>query len=155
MPHINRIFRNSIFPCAAFNFGKVCTKKHRDVLNCPFGFCAITALGEFDPTQGGHLVIWPLKLVIEFPHASTILVPSATFAHSNVAVPAEQSRISFTQYAPGGLFRYVDNNFMTERQLEAADLAAYVQMEAKKGSRWAEGLGLLSTLDELLRPLTS
>ncbi|KAK0191924.1 hypothetical protein F5146DRAFT_999182 [Armillaria mellea] len=49
----------SIFPCAAFNFGgNVWTFRHKDILNCPFGWCAITSLGQFDPTVG---VLWELK----------------------------------------------------------------------------------------------
>lgn len=105
MPELRRIFDRSVFPTAAFNFGpNVWTYKHRDVLNCPFGWCAIQALGRFDPTKGGHLVLWELGLVIEFPPGSLILIPSATTTHSNTPIAEGDVRASFTQYCPGGLF---------------------------------------------------
>src|SRR5882762_4619472 len=78
-PRLKRNFRNSIFACATFNFGPyACSFDHTNPGNLPFGWCAITALGPFDPTQGGHLVLWDLQLVIEFPPGSTILIPSAS-----------------------------------------------------------------------------
>ncbi|KAJ7244803.1 hypothetical protein B0H12DRAFT_995993, partial [Mycena haematopus] len=112
LPHLHRPFPKSVFSCAAFNFGpRVRTFKHRDVCNLPFGWCAIQALGEFDATKGGHLVLWDIKVVVEFPAGALILLPSATVAHSNVPVQATEERISFTQFTAGGLFRYVDNGF--------------------------------------------
>ncbi|KAJ7068933.1 hypothetical protein B0H15DRAFT_807364 [Mycena belliarum] len=93
LPHLQRNFEKSIFSCATFNFGPdVWTFKHRDVLNLPFGMCAVQALGPFDPTKGGHLVLWELKLVIEFPPGALILIPSATMTHSNVPVQAGELR---------------------------------------------------------------
>jgi hypothetical protein len=151
MPQLRRNFINSVFPTAAFNFGpNVWTFKHRDRLNCPFGWCAIQALGRFDPKLGGHLVLWELKKAIEFPPGALILIPSATLTHSNVPVQPGDRRLSFTQYCPGGLFRYVDNGFRTEAQLALEDPAAYSLMVEAKKTRWEEGLGLFSTLDSLL-----
>lgn len=40
--------------------------------------CAITTLSDYDPKAGGHLVLWDLKLVIEFPPGSTILILSVS-----------------------------------------------------------------------------
>ncbi|KDR76661.1 hypothetical protein GALMADRAFT_22471, partial [Galerina marginata CBS 339.88] len=112
MPALHRIFPRSIFPAAAFNFGpSVCTYKHRDIYNCPFGMCAIQALGRFDPGRGGHIVLWEPKLVIEFPPGSLVLIPSATITHSNTPVVEGDERASFTQYCPGGLFRFVDSGY--------------------------------------------
>ncbi|KAJ7678390.1 hypothetical protein B0H17DRAFT_944629, partial [Mycena rosella] len=145
-------FPKSIFSCAAFNFGpNVWVFRHRDGQNVPFGWCAVTALGAFDHTKGGHLVLWDLKLVIEFPLGTTILLPSATIAHSNVPVNAEHSKehTSFMQYMAGGLLRFVDNRFQTEKEFESEDPEGYAQMCEGKEKRWEMGLGLLSTLDEL------
>ncbi|KAK0184206.1 hypothetical protein F5146DRAFT_938860, partial [Armillaria mellea] len=84
---MSQLFPGSIFPCATFNFGgNVWTFRHKDVLNCPFGWCAITALSQFDPTVGAHLILWELKMVIEFPHAATMFIPSTTITHSNIAL---------------------------------------------------------------------
>jgi hypothetical protein len=98
-------FPKSVFPCATFNFGpRVQTFKHRDSMNCPFGLCAVQALGSYDPTKGGHLVLWDLKLAVQFPPGSCILIPSAVIAHSNVPVGLHETRLSFTQYCAGAIF---------------------------------------------------
>ncbi|KAJ7910569.1 hypothetical protein B0H13DRAFT_2232895 [Mycena leptocephala] len=129
-PDLRRPFGHSIFFCAAFNFGpNVWTFRHRDVLNLAFGWCAIQALGEFDPTKGGHLVLWDLNLVVEFP---------------------PEKRASFTQFSAGGIFRYIDNGFRTEEQLEEENPEEYERLMDLKASRWEEGLNLLSKMDELL-----
>lgn len=153
LPHLKftRNFPKSIYPCITYNFGgNVWTYKHRDVLNCPFGWCVIQALGNFNPTKGGHLILWDLKLVVQFPPNSTILIPSATMAHSNIPVQEGDSRVSFTQYCAGRIFRWVDKGFRTEKEFEEADKDRYDAVMARKAARWEMGLSLLSTIDELL-----
>jgi hypothetical protein len=150
-PNLRRPFVGSIFSCAAFNFGpNVWTFKHRDVLNLAFGWCAVQALGRFDATKGGHLVLWDLQLVVEFPHGALILLPSATIAHSNVPVQPGDERVSFTQFTAGGIFRYVDNGCQTVDELAEADPQEYDRIMSLKAARWETGLNLLSTVDELL-----
>ncbi|KAJ7787778.1 hypothetical protein B0H14DRAFT_2537226, partial [Mycena olivaceomarginata] len=90
---------------------------HRDVLNLVFGWCVVQVLGQFDVTKGGHLILWDLKLVVEFPHGALILLPSTTVAHSNVPVQPDEERVSFTQFTAGGIFHYVDNGCQTVEQL--------------------------------------
>ncbi|KAJ7166568.1 hypothetical protein C8R43DRAFT_877950 [Mycena crocata] len=151
LPHLPRNFPKSVWSCAAFNFGpRVWTYRHRDVLNLPFGWCALQAAGPFDATKGGHLILWDLMLVIEFPPGALILIPSATLEHSNVPVQAGDGRVSFTQFTAGGLMRFVDNGFRTESALAAEDPAEHARLVELKSSRWEMGLGLFSTLDELL-----
>ncbi|KAJ7807613.1 hypothetical protein B0H14DRAFT_2381176 [Mycena olivaceomarginata] len=121
-PGLRRPFAKSVFSCASFNFGgNVWTFKHRDVCNLPFGLCAVQSLGNFDPHLGGHLVLWDLKLVVEFPAGALILLPSATVAHSNIPVQDGDECVSFTQFTAGGLFRYADYGFRTEAELAAED----------------------------------
>ncbi|KAJ7238463.1 hypothetical protein C8J57DRAFT_1086947, partial [Mycena rebaudengoi] len=127
--------------------------QHRNMLNVPFGWCAVQAFGRFNPTKGGHLVLWELKMIIEFPLGATILLPSATISHSNIPVQAGDQRVSFTQFTASGLLRYVDNGFRTEKELVEGDLKEYERMSALKDTRWQMGLGLLSTVDELLERL--
>ncbi|KAJ7075472.1 hypothetical protein B0H15DRAFT_791807 [Mycena belliarum] len=151
LPHLRTNFPRSVFSCAAFNFGpNVWTFRHRDAQNVPFGWCAIQAAGPFDPTKGGHLVLWDLKLAVEFPPGALILVPSATVSHSNIPVQDGDCRISFTQFTAGGLMRFVDNGFRTESQLAAEDPDEYERLAKLKETRWEMGLALLSTVDELL-----
>jgi hypothetical protein len=150
-PDLRRPFSHSVFFCANFNFGRnVWTFKHRDVLNLAFGWCAIQALGEFDATKGGHLVLWDLGLVVEFPAGALILLPSATVSHSNIPVQQGEARASFSQFSPGGIFRYVNAGFRTEKELEEQSPEEYDRFVELKGQRLEEGLALFSTMDELL-----
>ncbi|KAK7024166.1 hypothetical protein VNI00_016544 [Paramarasmius palmivorus] len=133
-----RNFSDGVFTAATFNFGgNVCTYKHRDFFNWAFGWCFITALGKFDATRGGQLVMWELKLVVDFPHAATIALPSAVITHSNVPI------------APGPIFRWVENGCRTEREMEADDPKEFQAMMAKKSTAYLDRLPLYSTLDEL------
>ncbi|KAH9474962.1 hypothetical protein JR316_0012061 [Psilocybe cubensis] len=136
-PELKRVFPNSIFSAATFNMGPctVCTK-HKDFSNLPYGYCAVTALGDFDPRQGGHLILWELGLVVEFPPGSTILLPSALISHSNTAISQHEKRYSFTQYTAGGLFRWVAHGCRTKDKYLATltpdRLASYVQEESER-----------------------
>lgn len=122
-------------------------------MNCAFGMCAIQALGNFDPAEGGHLVLSDLKLVIEFPAGSTVLIPSATLTHSNVPVKKGEQRASFTQFCPGGLLRYVDSDFRTEKSLKTSRIADYKKHQQEKLSLWRRGLDLWSPLSSIVEAL--
>ncbi|KAJ7791276.1 hypothetical protein B0H14DRAFT_3500617 [Mycena olivaceomarginata] len=135
------------------HFGNVCCFKHRDVCNLPFGWCAVQSLGNFDPHLGGHLVLWDLKLVVEFPAGALILLPSATIAHSNVPVQDGDERVSFTQFTAGGLFRYTDHGFRTQAELAAEDPVEYERVMEQRERRWKKGLGLFSTVEDLVANL--
>ena len=151
MPGLRNNFPGSVFGAAAFNFGgNVWTFKHRDFLNWPFGWCAITALGSFDPTRSAQLILWELKLVINFPHASTILIPSAVITHSNTPVAEGDVRTSFTQYTAGAIFRWVENGCQTEDKLKKSDPARHHQMIQDKATAVSQRVRLYSTVDELL-----
>ena len=103
-----------LITAATYNLGpRVVCFLHVDSANLPFDLCAITAIGNFDLSEGGHFVLWDCKLLIEFPPGSTILILSAVLAHSNTRVATHETRFSFTQYTAGGLFRWVDHAFQT------------------------------------------
>ena len=68
-------FENHPFATTMFNIGPtVCTKPHRDMMNLSWGWCAVTSMGSYDPKKGGHLMLWDLKLAVEFPPFSTIFL---------------------------------------------------------------------------------
>ncbi|KAF9037522.1 hypothetical protein BJ165DRAFT_1353445 [Panaeolus papilionaceus] len=143
----HRVFPNSVFAAATINTGeRVVSVSHSDHKNLSWGLCSITALGNFDPDFGGHLVLWDLKYVIRFPPGSTILIPSALLRHSNVPIRTGEVRHSFTQYTAGGLFRFVHNKFKANNKLSEEELLA-TDEEGK--NRWKEGLKMFSTLEEL------
>ena len=150
-PRLRRNFSNSVWAAATFNFGpRTCTRRHRDWANLPFSWCSVTALGEFDPMKGGHLVLWDLRLVIEFPPGSTILLPSAAIAHSNTAIGRGETRCSFTQFSAGGLFRWTSHGNQLDadyfRGMSAEDKA---RVAAENAARCKFGLSMFSTLEEV------
>ncbi|KAJ7034814.1 hypothetical protein C8F04DRAFT_1210516 [Mycena alexandri] len=121
--HLRRPFLNSIWSACTFNLGpRTCCLGHRDHGNLAFGWCAITALGNYDYTKGGHLILWDCKLILEFPPGTTILIPSAAIFHSNIPIGPGEPRLS-----------------PEERSKERAEQRA----------RWTEGAGLFSTMDKL------
>ncbi|KAL0564480.1 hypothetical protein V5O48_017563 [Marasmius crinis-equi] len=141
-------FENAIFAAFALNFGPrtVCLP-HRDQKNLSFGWCAITALGKFDYRKGGHLVLWELGVVIEFPPGATIFIPSAVICHSNTAIGPGEDRFSFTMYTAAGIFRWVEHGFQLEHLYKKSVQA--VANAAQDAARWANGLSLFSTIAEL------
>jgi hypothetical protein len=143
-PSLQKPF-NSVFTAVTYNLGpQVVCFPHVDFANLPFGFCAITAIGDFDPSKGGHCVLWDCKLVIEFPPGSTILILSAVLAHSNVKVAAHETRSSFAQYCAGALFRWVDHNFQAVASYRASLSEEEMgELDSSNEGRWEFGLGLL------------
>ncbi|KAI0054993.1 hypothetical protein BV25DRAFT_1816250, partial [Artomyces pyxidatus] len=149
-PKLTRPFASSVFPAATFNLGpQAATVKHRDHANVPYGWCAITALGSFDPKAGGHLYLWELKLVFEFPSGSTILIPSSIISHGNTPVQKGETRQSFTQYCAGGIMRWNAYGFRTEATLKAEDPELFARRMAEAPGRWEKALGYFSKLSEL------
>ncbi|KAN0092505.1 hypothetical protein V8E55_003289 [Tylopilus felleus] len=146
-PRLRKLFKNSIFPTATFNCGqRVVTYEHVDSTNVPFGFCAIFACGSYDPTQGGHLVLFDLGIVVQFPPGSTILVPSGTMRHGNVSIRPHETRQSFTQYCPGGLFRWVAYGFKPVKKSSAELKKRFEEAHEARCKRFT---GLFSHIDEL------
>jgi len=107
-PSLRYPYRNNPFAAVTFNIGPAaCTIPHKDVMNLSWGWCAVTSLGCYDPKKGGHLVLWDLKLAVEFPPFSTIMLPSAILKHSNTSIGPAERRSSVTQYNASGLFCWV------------------------------------------------
>lgn len=151
-PGLERLFPAdvSVFPTAAFNLGpNVWTYRHRDTSNLAYAWCAIQALGNFDPKKGGHLVLWELRLVVEFPPGALVLIPSATITHSNIPVAEGDARSSFTQYMPGGLFRWVDYGHCLVEDCKSRNPELYREQLDARPHKWQMGLDLLTTVDEL------
>lgn len=96
------------YSAVTFNLGgKVCTFPHKDYKNLPWGWCAVTSLGRYSATRGGHLVLWEFGIAVEFPPYSTIMLPSAIVTHFNTAIQEGEKRLSVVQYNSSGLFRWL------------------------------------------------
>lgn len=118
-PTLTWNFPKSVFPATTVNFGPnaVCYD-HLDFGNAAAGWCAITSAGSYDPKLGGHLILFDIDLIVEFPPGSTILIPSSIMRHGNTPVQSGETRVSMTHYAAGGLFRYVDHGFSTQEKAD-------------------------------------
>ncbi|KAI0686697.1 hypothetical protein C8T65DRAFT_590933 [Cerioporus squamosus] len=153
-PALQLNFSNSIYPAAAFNFGPnaVCCE-HTDYANDPVNWCHVAALGRFDPQQGGHIILFNLRLVVEFPPGASVLMPSAIVPHANVPIQEGEVRLSFTQYCPGGLLRWVDAGFQTLKTLRQSDTAAQADFDAHLEQRTSSAVHYFSRYDQLLADL--
>ncbi|THV00197.1 hypothetical protein K435DRAFT_657536, partial [Dendrothele bispora CBS 962.96] len=149
-PELRRHFKTSVFGTCTVNFGpRTVSRRHRDGANLSFGWCAITALGNFNPNKGGHLILWDLGLVIRFPPGSTILIPSALITHSNIPVQKGETRYSFVQYSAAGLFRWVYNGFKTDAEWESTSTPGErAQREQERSRRWEDGVRMFSNWSE-------
>lgn len=140
----------SVFAATTFNVGEcVETIPHRDFMNFAAGMCSITALGNFDPKKGGHLVLWELGLIVEFPPASTIFIPSASVTHSNAAVHGGRVRMSITQYTAAGLFRWAACKYMSLAGFAETHPELKEVYDAGAKSRAADAMKMYLTLKQL------
>ncbi|KAJ6452902.1 hypothetical protein DFH09DRAFT_964194 [Mycena vulgaris] len=153
-PGLVHIFDNSIFPAVTFNCGPgAVTCDHLDHLNLSHGLCGITCGGDFDHTEGGHihLDLGEKRVVIEFPSGASMFIPSGFVRHGNTPIRPGETRHSFTQYAAGGLFRWVAYGFQSAKALlaQVGGREAKERFDGAPGSRWRWALDLFSKVDEL------
>ncbi|KAK1217089.1 hypothetical protein PQX77_020273 [Marasmius sp. AFHP31] len=145
-PSLHWNFPNSIFAAITINLGpRTVSIDHTDYNNRCDGFCGITPLAPatkgFDYRRGGHLILWDLKIVIEFPPGTTILVPSAVLRHSNVAIGKDEERYSVTQYTAGGLFQWVEHGFQSEKSFYSSlSPDELIAQQQKDEFRWIHAL---------------
>lgn len=154
LPSLKRPYdeRAGVYPCRSFNLGRhTASYPHTDTCNLAQSWCSITPIGTFDARLGGHLILKELQLIVEFPASSTILIPSALITHSNTAVGEHERRYSLVQYAAGGLFRWVENGYMTDTEwMETATEGQLEQRKKEESERWREAAAMFMTIDELI-----
>ena len=97
----------------------------------------------------GHIILFDLKIAIEFPPGSSILIPSALLRHGNVPIQPGETRLSFTQYCAGSLLRWADCGFRTYGEFEAEDPEGFAKFEAGLEGRVQECICRFSLRDEL------
>ncbi|VDB96474.1 unnamed protein product [Peniophora sp. CBMAI 1063] len=137
----------SIYPTVTFNLGPVSvTYGHNDGTNYAGIPCSITALGSFKAEEGGHLILFDLRLYIKFPAGRTILLLSAGLRHGNTQLAPGDKRYSVTQYCQGSLIRWVAYGFRKSGDFTAAEKDA---MDEAAGEGWAAQLGRFSTWKSL------
>ncbi|TEB33498.1 hypothetical protein FA13DRAFT_1626964 [Coprinellus micaceus] len=155
-PELVANFDNSIFTAASFNCGpQTVSLDHFDHNNLSYGPCALTPLGTYDYKKGGHLILFDLKLVIEFPPGTIALIPSAAVRHGNTPIGPDEDRMSIAQYCAGGIFRWVAYGHKTGASLDSTKAGRQKKQELNGGhdERWIEGLDLYSTVDSWTQDL--
>ncbi|KAJ3841771.1 hypothetical protein F5878DRAFT_531028 [Lentinula raphanica] len=143
-PDFERNFPDCAWAAAHVNFLRAVTLRHRDFLNLIYGLCAIFPVGSYNYQTGGHLILWDLGLLLEFPPGSVILIPSALIEHSNISVLSGEIRSSITFYSAAGLFRWCHNGFMSDKDFASrASPKLLKEWKAYRHEMWREGLDLL------------
>ena len=123
---------------------------HVNTANLAQGWCSITPIGSFNWKTGGQLVLKDLELIIDFPSSSTILIPSALLTHSNIPVKEHEVWFSIVRYAARGLFRWVDNRFMSDKAWSSRATPEQMEMHAKnEAERLKKGMEVFTCLEEL------
>ena len=140
-----------MFAFITINFGpRTVSLPHRDWANLSWGWCSISLLGDFNPEKGGHLVLWDLRLVIQFPPASSITIPFAMVWHSNIPISSGEMWYSITQYSASALLCWVDNGFIKDSDwLKKASQEDGERWEHAWSTQLKDGLKMLSRLSEL------
>ncbi|KAG6848471.1 hypothetical protein H0H93_016713 [Arthromyces matolae] len=148
---LQRAWLGCVFAATIFNLGpQTVTYQHKDHGNLPFGWCAVTALGSYDFTRGGHIILWDLGLVVEFPPSSSMFLPSATLEHSNTGIQPDETRYSITQYTAGALFRWVEHGMQGNREfLQGLSEEELLKIASEDAKRYEFGLSLFSKHSEL------
>jgi hypothetical protein len=143
--YLEHNFKNSIFPACTFNMGPASVAlQHTDDANLATGGCPIHSGGNYDHKRGGHIILFDLKIAIEFPSGSTVIIPSSTLSHGNASIQPGETRVSFTQYCAGGLFRWVEYGYRTLKTCAAKNPKLKARLDERGQSRWKEALGRFS-----------
>jgi hypothetical protein len=154
------------FPAVEFFLGNDESPPTLHDLDMMWSWRALTALGKYDARWGGELILWDEKKIFKFPPGATFLFPGRLIRYSFTQVRRSSSsevntthfiqvrsgemRYSFGQYAQAGLFRYVENRFMSEANFEAT--AWKLQRKARdrlRDARMVKALGMYSLLNEI------
>ncbi|KZV89330.1 hypothetical protein EXIGLDRAFT_569218, partial [Exidia glandulosa HHB12029] len=79
---------------------------HRDSRNFILGICPVVVLGRFNPETSGHFIMVEPKIVMELRPGDVLLMMSALITHGTAPLLPGETRMSWTCYSAGGLFRY-------------------------------------------------
>lgn len=152
-PQLRPTSHRTVFAATTINYGpQTNSERHRDAGNTAHGWCADTALGNFNPDEGGHLILWDLKYIIRFPPGATILFPSALITHSNIPVKPSERRYSVIQFSSGGLFRWRYNGWCSDKTFLAnATQEQKKQREVHRRRRWKVNLQKFTRWNDLVQ----
>lgn len=148
-PELERPFTNSVYTTFTANMGpSSATTNHVDPHNGAQTFCAVTSAGPYNYKKGGHLVLYDLGLIVEFPPGWTAILPSATIRHGNTRIQKGEKRYSITQYISGNLFQWVRHKFRLAKDVPEVERAA---LDGDSEQRLRDAYGLFSKVGDLAK----
>ena len=147
--HLRRIYEGTVWPMLTFNYGpEFGTVAQMKINPAADGADWIMVGGNYDPKLGGHIIIWALGLIIELPPGSSIILASV-LEHASIGVRRSEKYFTVTQYAPGGLFRWVRNGFVTWDTLKERDPDRADRYHKAHRTRGPNAVALFSKYSEL------
>lgn len=115
-PGLKRLFAGCCYAACHFNLDRASTLIHADYWNVIFGMCGVYSSGPYDYKRSGHLIMWSLGIVVEFPPGCAILLPSAPVEHSNTPLAEGERRSSIAFFVSAGLARWYHNGYMSDKE---------------------------------------
>ena len=115
---------------------------HRDSENLLFGVCIVSVFGDFDFEEGGELLLYEPKVVLQMGPGDLLIFPSAAITHGNLPLSQKENQVrySFMCYSPAGLFQWVANHGKMVKETAKPAVAD-----------WAKGWDKYSKLSDLQR----
>lgn len=125
--------------------------QHRDHQDYVRNVSGTLALGRFDGSRGGHLILHEARLVIRMDPGDILIFPSACITHQNLPIAEGETRRSLVLYSAGGLVRYAEQGYCSRKKLEKtrAGRAKVKELDEGGEERWLAGWKMYSTLAEL------
>ncbi|KAK7031675.1 hypothetical protein R3P38DRAFT_2521990 [Favolaschia claudopus] len=107
------------FPCETSDFSAITIElggphrrtNHRGLPHTydPASWGILTTFGNYDPSRGGHIILWDLGWVLTFAPGDSILIPPGLIRYSFVAIQPGETRYSMLQWAGSGIRRFFEN----------------------------------------------
>ncbi|KAJ7789263.1 hypothetical protein B0H14DRAFT_2397638 [Mycena olivaceomarginata] len=111
---------------------------------------AVTALGAYDHTKGGHVISWDNHALIELPAGTTVLVPAEAKCMSFAPVGPNETRYLLRQFCYASVFRWVHNRGHSDREFETyASERELAIWEEVRGNRGRAGLDMFTCLRDV------
>lgn len=138
--------RCPFFAMAANLGGMAVSGRHKDMKNLAAGICLIMVFGKFNHAQGGHLVLHEAKVILEVPNAAIVAIPSALLSHENIKILAGETRYVMVLFSSGGIYRYRDHGWMTDKAWEER----FGEPPNLDEDIWTQGQERFLTVEELI-----
>ncbi|KAJ7687064.1 hypothetical protein B0H14DRAFT_2421890 [Mycena olivaceomarginata] len=111
---------------------------------------AVTALGAYNHTKGGHVISWDDHAMIELPAGATVLVPAGAKHMSFAPVGPNETRYLLRQFCHASVFRWVHKRGHSDREFETyASERELAIWEKVRGNRGRTGLDMFTRLRDV------